>query len=153
VEPQVSLDARALFEGDGGMIRERVYCRITARDFYARGGRRPYASVNFVTIYDGFTLDFWLAITPNKARGQWRRGTTIIAAGTAVLKPTDNAEVTMEFSGEIVAIARGAHAARPATKSATCRVETIMPIADNQISWLHWDTEVLTVSSSPCSYA
>jgi glycogen operon protein len=47
---------RAFWRGDGGLIGEFA-TRITgSSDLYARNGRRPYASVNFITAHDGFTL-------------------------------------------------------------------------------------------------
>jgi glycogen operon protein len=47
---------RSYWKGDGGMVGEFA-SRITgSSDLYAPGGRRPYASVNFITAHDGFTL-------------------------------------------------------------------------------------------------
>ncbi|BFO15434.1 hypothetical protein SHKM778_18220 [Streptomyces sp. KM77-8] len=37
-------------------VREMGYRLSGSSDLYAWGGRRPYASVNFVTAHDGFTL-------------------------------------------------------------------------------------------------
>ncbi|WP_301253088.1 glycogen debranching protein GlgX, partial [Streptomyces somaliensis] len=37
-------------------LRDLGYRLSGSSDLYARGGRRPYASVNFVTAHDGFTL-------------------------------------------------------------------------------------------------
>ncbi|MBM3357641.1 MAG: glycogen debranching protein GlgX [Betaproteobacteria bacterium] len=47
---------RAYWKGDGGMIGELAHRLTGSSDLYARSGRRPYASVNFVTCHDGFTL-------------------------------------------------------------------------------------------------
>ena len=41
-------------EGSVGEFASRI---SGSADLYARGGRRPYASVNFVTAHDGFTLE------------------------------------------------------------------------------------------------
>ena len=47
---------RAYWKGDDGLIGE-VARRITgSSDLYEHSGRRPYASINFVTCHDGFTL-------------------------------------------------------------------------------------------------
>lgn len=47
---------RAFWRGDQGKLPE-LASRITASgDLFNWGGRRPYASVNFVTAHDGFTL-------------------------------------------------------------------------------------------------
>lgn len=47
---------RAYWKGDGGLIGELAYRLTGSSDLYESGGRRPFASVNFVTSHDGFTL-------------------------------------------------------------------------------------------------
>jgi isoamylase len=47
---------RSYWKGDGGLIGELAYRITGSSDLYARSGRRPYASINFVTAHDGFTL-------------------------------------------------------------------------------------------------
>ena len=47
---------RAYWKGDGGIIGELAYRLTGSSDLYEHGGRRPYASINFVTCHDGFTL-------------------------------------------------------------------------------------------------
>ncbi|MBI5936933.1 MAG: glycogen debranching protein GlgX [Betaproteobacteria bacterium] len=47
---------RDYWRGEGGLIGEFA-TRITgSSDLYAHSGRRPYASINFITCHDGFTL-------------------------------------------------------------------------------------------------
>jgi len=48
---------RAYWKGDGGLIGELAYRITGSSDLYASSGRRPYASINFVTAHDGFTLE------------------------------------------------------------------------------------------------
>jgi glycogen operon protein len=48
---------RAYWKGDEGQAGQLAYRLTGSSDLYGRGGRRPYASVNFVTAHDGFTLD------------------------------------------------------------------------------------------------
>jgi glycogen operon protein len=48
---------RAYWKGDGGLINELAYRLTGSSDLYGPGGRRPYASINFVTAHDGFTLE------------------------------------------------------------------------------------------------
>ncbi len=48
---------RALWRGDGGLAAEIGYRLTGSSDLYAGNGRRPSASVNFVTAHDGFTLN------------------------------------------------------------------------------------------------
>ncbi len=47
---------RAYWKGDGGLIGEFAQRLTGSSDLYNRSSRRPYASINFVTAHDGFTL-------------------------------------------------------------------------------------------------
>src|SRR5262249_18828968 len=47
---------RGFWRGDGGRVGDLGYRLTGSSDLYQRDGRRPYASVNFVTATDGFTL-------------------------------------------------------------------------------------------------
>ena len=47
---------RAYWKGDGGLIGEFARRLTGSSDLYNRSGRRPHASINFVTAHDGFTL-------------------------------------------------------------------------------------------------
>ena len=47
---------RDYWKGEGGLIGEVAYRVAGSSDLYEHSGRRPYASINFVTAHDGFTL-------------------------------------------------------------------------------------------------
>jgi isoamylase len=47
---------RAYWKGDGGLIGDFARRLTGSSDLYEASGRKPYASVNFVTAHDGFTL-------------------------------------------------------------------------------------------------
>ncbi len=47
---------RAYWKGDGGVIGEFARRLTGSSDLYGRSGRRPHASINYVTAHDGFTL-------------------------------------------------------------------------------------------------
>jgi isoamylase len=47
---------RKYWKGDAGMLAEMATRLSGSSDLYAWSGRRPHASVNFVTCHDGFTL-------------------------------------------------------------------------------------------------
>jgi glycogen operon protein len=47
---------RSYWKGDGGIMGEFAQRLTGSSDLYERSGRRPYASINFVTCHDGFTL-------------------------------------------------------------------------------------------------
>ena len=47
---------RRFWRGDGGGVSELATRLAGSSDLYEQSGRRPYASVNFITAHDGFTL-------------------------------------------------------------------------------------------------
>jgi glycogen operon protein len=47
---------RRYWRGDGGTMSELATRLAGSNDLYEQSGRRPYASINFVTAHDGFTL-------------------------------------------------------------------------------------------------
>ncbi|MGD2217993.1 MAG: glycogen debranching protein GlgX, partial [Gemmatimonadales bacterium] len=48
---------RKFWRGDPGQLADLGYRLSGSSDLYNRGGRNPYASINFVTCHDGFTLE------------------------------------------------------------------------------------------------
>jgi glycogen operon protein len=47
---------RDYWRGEGGLVGELGYRLTGSSDLYERNGRRPVASINFITAHDGFTL-------------------------------------------------------------------------------------------------
>jgi glycogen operon protein len=47
---------RKFWKGDGGQLSDLAYRLTGSSDLYQYDGRKPYASINFVTAHDGFTL-------------------------------------------------------------------------------------------------
>jgi glycogen operon protein len=47
---------RSYWKGEGGIIGELAHRLTGSSDLYQHNGRRPYASINFITSHDGFTL-------------------------------------------------------------------------------------------------
>ncbi len=47
---------RAYWKGDEGLLSAMAQCLTASPDQFDRRGRRPWASVNFITAHDGFTL-------------------------------------------------------------------------------------------------
>jgi isoamylase len=47
---------RRFWRGDGGVIGEMASRLTGSSDLFGWGGRRPWASINFVTAHDGFTM-------------------------------------------------------------------------------------------------
>jgi len=69
---------RSYWKGDGGQIGELAYRITGSSDLYARSGRRPYASINFVTAHDGLTLQDLVSYNHkhNEANGEDNRDGT-----------------------------------------------------------------------------
>ena len=47
---------RKFWKGDGGTVNEFATRLVGSSDLYAWSGRLPYASINFITCHDGFSL-------------------------------------------------------------------------------------------------
>ncbi|RJP24230.1 MAG: glycogen debranching enzyme GlgX [Candidatus Abyssobacteria bacterium SURF_5] len=50
-------NVRRFWRSDPGQVQELAYRLTGSSDLYEHGGRRPYASINFITAHDGFTLN------------------------------------------------------------------------------------------------
>jgi len=63
---------RSYWKGDGGLLGELAYRVTGSSDLYAHSGRRPYASINFITAHDGFTLQDLVSYNEkhNEANGE-----------------------------------------------------------------------------------
>jgi glycogen operon protein len=66
---------RRFWKGDGGAAGEFAYRLCGSSDLYEQSGRRPYASVNFVTCHDGFNLNDLVSYNGkhNEANGEENR--------------------------------------------------------------------------------
>ena len=141
---------RSYWKGDGGLIGELAYRITGSSDLYARSGRRPYASINFITAHDGFTLQDLVSYNAkhNEANGEDNRDGTDNnrSWNCGVEGPTDEPEVnrlrarqkrnfmaTLLLSQGVPMILAGdvlGHT-QLGNNNAYCQ--------DNAISWLNWD--------------
>ncbi len=66
---------RRFWKGDGGLLGDLAYRLTGSSDLYERSGRRPYASINFITAHDGFTLRDLVSYNEkhNEANGEKNR--------------------------------------------------------------------------------
>ncbi len=66
---------RAFWKGDEGMVAPLSQCLTASGDRFNRRGRRPWASVNFITAHDGFTLADLVSYNDkhNEANGEGNR--------------------------------------------------------------------------------
>src|SRR5947199_3709634 len=63
---------RRFWKGDGGLVSEFATRLAGSSDLYQQTGRAPYASVNFITAHDGFTLNDLVSYNEkhNEANGE-----------------------------------------------------------------------------------
>ena len=66
---------RAYWKGDGGQIGELARRFTGSSDLYEASGRKPHASINFITAHDGFTLADLVSYNEkhNEANGEGNR--------------------------------------------------------------------------------
>jgi glycogen operon protein len=66
---------RRFWRGDGGTLSELATRLSGSSDLYEQSGRRPYASINFITAHDGFTLADLVSYNDrhNQANGEQNR--------------------------------------------------------------------------------
>jgi len=141
---------RSYWKGDGGQIGELAYRITGSSDLYARSGRRPYASVNFVTAHDGFTLNDLVSYDHkhNEANGEENRdgsdnnrswncgaeGPTDDAVINALrARQKRNFIITLLLSQGVPMFLAGDEISRTqqGNNNAYCQ--------DNEISWLDWE--------------
>ena len=143
---------RSFWKGDEGKIGELAYRLAGSPDLYQHSGRRPYASINFITAHDGFTLNDLVSYNDkhNEANGEnnrdgdnnnhsWNHG----AEG-----PTDDPQIkqlrrqqrrnfltTLFLSQGVPMLTAGDEWARTqqGNNNAYCQ--------DNEISWLDWNLD------------
>ncbi|HSK26656.1 MAG TPA: glycogen debranching protein GlgX, partial [Jiangellales bacterium] len=89
---------RHFWKGDGGQVSALGYRLMGSSDLYEQGGRRPYASVNFVTAHDGFTLADLVSYNEkhNEANGEENRDghSHNISWNCGAEGPTDDPAIT-----------------------------------------------------------
>ncbi len=88
---------RRYWKSDEGQLSDLGYRLTGSSDLYQRDGRRPSASVNFVTAHDGFTLQDLVSYTQkhNEANGENNQDGTNDnhSENYGVEGPTDNPEI------------------------------------------------------------
>jgi isoamylase len=143
-------DARRFWRGDGGAVAEFATRLTGSSDLYEQSGRRPYASVNFITCHDGFTLQDLVSYNEKHNEGNqegnrdghnenlsWNCGVEGPTDDPAVLSVRErqkrNFMATLFLSQGVPMISHGDELGRTqlGNNNAYCQ--------DNEISWLNWD--------------
>jgi len=142
---------RALWRGDAGKLPE-IAARLTASaDLFDRRGRKPWASVNFITAHDGFTLNDLVSFNDkhNEANGEENRDghSNNLSSNHGVEGPTEDAAIkrlrfrqmrnmlaTLFLSRGTPMLLAGDEFARTqkGNNNAYCQ--------DNEISWVDWSS-------------
>jgi len=141
---------RRYWKGDEGLISELAYRLSGSSDLYESSGRRPSASINFITAHDGFTLHDLVSYNDkhNEANGEENRdgandnsswncgaeGSTDDAAIRAVRsRQQRNFIATLLLSQGVPMLCAGDEIDRTqrGNNNAYCQ--------DNEVSWLDWD--------------
>jgi isoamylase len=90
---------RAFVKGDENQAGPMGHRLTGSSDLYGRGGRRPYASINFVTAHDGFTLNDLVSYNEkhNEANGEDNRDghDHNLSWNHGVEGPTDDVKITV----------------------------------------------------------
>ncbi|HEU5117899.1 MAG TPA: alpha-amylase family glycosyl hydrolase, partial [Isosphaeraceae bacterium] len=143
-------NVRAFWKGDGGLTGELATRLTGSSDLYQDDGRRPYASINFITCHDGFTLQD--LVTYNEKHNEANKEDNRDGANDnrswncGVEGPTDDPEInalrtrmrrnfvaTLLFSQGVPMLLAGDEIghSQSGNNNAYCQ--------DNDLTWLDWD--------------
>jgi isoamylase len=140
---------RRFWRGDGGAVSELATRLAGSSDLYGSTGRRPHASINFVTAHDGFTLRDLVSYNEkhNEANGEENRDgeNHNLSWNCGVEGPSDDPGVlalrarqmrnflaTLFLSQGVPMLSMGDEVGRSqgGNNNAYCQ--------DNEVSWLDW---------------
>ncbi|MBI4343936.1 MAG: glycogen debranching protein GlgX [Candidatus Omnitrophica bacterium] len=143
---------RRFWRGDGGAVSEFATRLCGSSDLYEQSGRRPHASINFVTSHDGFTLQDLVSYNEkhNEANGEDNRDgeSHNISWNCGVEGPTDDPTIAAfrrrqqrNFIATLL-LSQGVPMLRAGDElSHTQRGNNNAYCQDNDLSWLHWDLD------------
>jgi glycogen operon protein len=141
---------RRFWRGDGGAVSELATRLSGSNDLYANSGRRPTASINFITAHDGFTLHDLVSYNEkhNAANLEENRDgeNNNLSWNSGAEGPTDDAAInelrerqtrnflaTLMLSQGVPMISHGDELGRTqrGNNNAYCQ--------DNELTWIDWD--------------
>lgn len=143
---------RRFWRGDAGQMGELAYRLTGSSDLYRDDGRHPYASINFITAHDGFTLHDLVSYNEkhNEANGEDNRDghSENLSYNYGVEGPTDdpgiievrerqkrNMLATLLISQGVPMISGGDEIGRTQHGNNNAYAQ------DNEISWYNWDLD------------
>jgi glycogen operon protein len=141
---------RRFWRGEGGTVSELATRLSGSNDLYAHSGRQPYASINFVTAHDGFTLADLVSYNEKHNEANLENNqdgeNNNLSWNCGAEGPTDDPAVnelrgrqmrnflaTMMLSQGVPMISHGDEIARSqrGNNNAYCQ--------DNELTWINWD--------------
>ncbi len=143
---------RRYWKGDEGQLAELGYRLTGSSDLYQRDGRRPSASINFVTAHDGFTLNDLVSYSQkhNEPNGEdnkdgandnhsWNHGVEGPADDPDIVELRErekrNLLTTLFLSQGVPMICGGDEIGRTQKGNNNAYAQ------DNEISWLDWNLD------------
>ena len=143
---------RRFWKGDDGVLSDFAYRLTGSSDLYQNDGRKPYASINFITAHDGFTLDDLVSYDEkhNQANGEdnkdgandndsWNMGaegpTEDPAINAMRERQTRNFLATLMLSQGVPMLNGGDEVARSqmGNNNTFCQ--------DNELTWYDWNLD------------
>lgn len=143
---------RRFWKGDPGLMGTMGYRLTGSSDLYALGGRKPYASINFVTAHDGFTLQDLVSYNAKHNEANKENGADGVQENFSwncgVEGPTSNTDIvqmrerqkrnflgTLLLSQGVPMLLHGDEIGRSAlgNNNGYCQ--------DNDLSWVNWDLD------------
>jgi glycogen operon protein len=143
---------RGYWKGDGGLIGEFARRFTGSADLYEASGRKPHASINFITAHDGFTLQDLVSYNGkhNEANGEdnrdganenrsWNCGTEGPTDDAAILalraQQKRNLMATLLFSQGVPMVLGGDELGHTqlGNNNAYCQ--------DDELAWLDWELD------------
>jgi glycogen operon protein len=145
-------NVRSFWRGDPGQLDDLAFRLTGSSDLYEGSGRRPYASINFVTAHDGFTLRDLVSYNEkhNESNGEGNRDghDHNISWNCGVEGPSDDPEVvalrarqqrnflaTLLLSQGVPMLVAGDESGRTqgGNNNAWCK--------DDETSWVDWNLD------------
>jgi glycogen operon protein len=143
---------RRFWKGDGGLVSEFATRLAGSSDLYLQSGRAPYASINFITCHDGYTLEDLVSYNDkhNEANGEGNRdgANDNHSWNCGAEGPTDDPQIkalrahqkrnliaTLLFSQGVPMILAGDELShtQKGNNNAYCQ--------DNELTWLDWNLD------------
>jgi isoamylase len=143
---------RHFWKGDGGVVSEFATRFLGSSDLYEWSGRKPHASINFVTCHDGFTLNDLVSYNEkhNHANGEDNRDGADhnISWNCGVEGPTDDVDITRlrekkkrNFLATLI-LSQGVPMLLAGDEiSHTQQGNNNAYCQDNELTWLNWELD------------